>query len=107
MAPSATLLPSLDPTPMGWKLRDWFLGPHGTAVFDTNGNIGPSVWWDGRLVGGWGQRPDGTVVIRLLEDVGREGTDACEAAAAELGAWLAGVRISPRFPTPLQRMLAS
>jgi winged helix DNA-binding protein len=107
VAPSATLLPSLDPTPMGWKLRDWFLGPHGTAVFDTNGNIGPSVWWDGRLVGGWGQRPDGTVVIRLLEDVGREGTDACAAAAAELGAWLAGVRISPRFPTPLQRMLAS
>jgi hypothetical protein len=55
----AVLLPSLDSTPMGWKLRDWFLGPHGGALFDTNGNIGPSVWWAGAIVGGWGQRPMG------------------------------------------------
>jgi hypothetical protein len=104
--PEAALLPSLDPTPMGWKLRDWFLGPHGAALFDTNGNIGPSVWWAGDIVGGWGQRPDGSVMIRLLEDVGREGAQACEAAAGALSDWLGGVRISPRFPTPIQKLLA-
>ena len=105
-APTAFLLPGLDSTPMGWKVRDWFLGRHGAAIFDTNGNVGPTVWWDGRIVGAWGQRPDGTVVLRLVEDVGREAAVACEAAAAVLTAWLAGVRISPRFPTPLQKALA-
>ena len=104
--PSAVLLPSLDPTPMGWKLRDWFLGPHGGAIFDTNGNIGPSVWWAGAIVGGWGQRPDGSVIVRLLEDVGGEASQAIEAEARDLGGWLGGVRISPRFPTPLQKLLA-
>jgi hypothetical protein len=105
-APTALLLPGLDSTPMGWKVRDWFLGPHGAALFDTNGNIGPSVWWAGSIVGGWGQRPDGSVAIRLLEDVGRAGAEACEAAAAAVGDWLGGLRISPRFPTPLQKLLA-
>jgi len=104
-APRAILLPGLDPTPMGWKVRDWFLGPHGSALFDGNGNVGPTVWWDGRIVGGWGQPADGSVAIRLLEDVGSEATKACESAAADLGLWLAGTRVSPRFPTPLQREL--
>ncbi|MEV6840204.1 winged helix DNA-binding domain-containing protein, partial [Streptomyces sp. NPDC051133] len=27
--PWAALLPALDPTPMGWQRREWFLGPHG------------------------------------------------------------------------------
>ena len=105
-APTAFLLPGLDSTPMGWKVREWFLGPHGAAIFDSNGNVGPTVWWAGRIVGAWGQRTDGTVVHRLVEDVGREAADACEAAATALTTWLAGVRISPRFPTPLQKVLA-
>jgi Winged helix DNA-binding domain len=106
-APRATLLPGLDPTPMGWKLRDWFLGPHGEALFDTNGNIGPTVWWDGRIVGAWSQRPDGSVVHLLLEDVGREAADAVHAEAASLTDWFEGVRVMPRFPTALQKDLAS
>ena len=39
--------------------RDWYLGPHKAALFDRNGNIGPTIWWDGRIVGGWAQRRDG------------------------------------------------
>lgn len=39
--PTATLLPALDPTPMGWKTRDWFLGIDPRHVFDRAGNIGP------------------------------------------------------------------
>ena len=34
-------LPGLDATTMGWKERDWYLGPHGPTLFDRNGNAGP------------------------------------------------------------------
>lgn len=105
-APWAALLPSLDPTAMGWQERGWYLGPHRDPLFDRSGNIGPTVWWDGRIVGGWAQRPDGTVVHRLLEDIGAEGVAAVDRAAGDIEAVLGGVRVSPRFPTPLQRELA-
>ena len=65
------LLPALDPTPMGWSgSRAWYVGEHAKALFDRSGNIGPTVWCDGRVVGGWAQRADGEVVFRLLEDIG-------------------------------------
>ena len=105
--PWIALLPSLDPTTMGWAGRDWYLGPHRPALFDRNGNAGPTIWLDGRVVGGWGQRPDGEVVTRLLEDVGSGATAAIDARAATLTAWMEGVRIMPRFPTPLQRELSA
>jgi hypothetical protein len=106
-APWVALLPSLDPTTMGWQQRDWYLGHHRKALFDTNGNAGPTVWCDGRIVGGWAQRRTGEVVFRLLEDVGRQATMAVEAEAARLTTWLGAVRVTPRFPTPLQRQLAT
>jgi hypothetical protein len=59
------------------------------------------------VVGGWGQRPDGEVVFRLLEDVGGEATAAVEAETARLQAWLGGVRVTPRFRTPLERELST
>lgn len=105
-APWAALLPSLDATAMGWTDRGWYLGPHRDPLFDRSGNIGPTVWWDGRIVGGWGQRADGSVVHRLLEDVGIEGRDAVAEAAARVDAVVGTTRVSPRFPTPLQRELA-
>ena len=105
--PWVALLPALDSTVMGWTARDWFLGPHRAALFDTNGNAGPTIWWGGRVVGGWGQQNGGEVVVRLLEDVGAEGKVAAEAAAQRVGTWLGGVRITPRFRTPLERGLSA
>ena len=57
------LLPGLDPTPMGWKEREWYLGPHKAELFDTSGNVGPSIWHDGRIIGalGPGSGPEGEV----------------------------------------------
>lgn len=104
--PWVALLPALDPTPMGWKQREWYLGEHKERVFDTFGNVGPTVWADGRIVGGWAVRPDGTVVTRLLDDIGSAASDEVDAEAARLTAWLAGTRIIPRFRTPLERELA-
>ena len=105
--PWAALLPALDPTTMGWSARDFYLGPHRPALFDTNGNAGPTIWWDGRVVGGWAQRKTGEVVLRLLEDVGTDATAAIEAEAARLADWLGPVRVTPRFPTPLVRELVA
>jgi hypothetical protein len=105
--PWAALLPALDPTPMGWRERGWFLGDHGTALFDRSGNIGPTVWWDGRIVGGWAQRPDGEIVLRLLEDTGSAAATAIGAEAESLQAWLGPTRVTPRFRTPLERELSA
>jgi len=105
--PWAALLPALDPTPMGWRERGWFLGDHGAALFDRSGNIGPTVWWDGRIVGGWAQRPDGEVVFRLLEDPGSAAAAAIGAEAESLQAWLGPTRVTPRFRTPLERDLSA
>ncbi|MEU9111673.1 winged helix DNA-binding domain-containing protein [Streptomyces sp. NPDC048483] len=106
-APCAALLPALDPTPMGWRDRDFYLDPaHRPALFDRMGNIGPTVWWDGRIVGGWAQRRDGTLAYRLLTAVGREARLAIEAEAARLAAFLDDRRFIPAYRTPLERELA-
>jgi hypothetical protein len=105
--PVAALLPALDPTPMGWQAREWYLGPHATTLFDRTGNIGPTVWWEGRVVGGWAQRASGEVVYRLLEDIGADGTAAVSAEASALEAWLGPARVTPRFRTPLERELSA
>ena len=106
-APWVALLPSLDPTTMGWQQRSWYLGPHGPELFDRNGNAGPTVWADGRVVGGWAQRRSGEVVHRLLEDVGAETGARIGTVAADLEQWLGPMRITPRFPTPLQKALVA
>ncbi len=103
----AALLPALDPTVMGWSERSWFLGPHGKALFDINGNAGPTIWLNGRIVGGWAQRADGEIALRLLEDVGAEHSKLIDAEAERVAAWLAGVRVIPRFRTPTERELSS
>lgn len=103
--PWVALLPALDPTTMGWQARDWYLGAHKAALFDTSGNAGPTIWVDGRIVGGWAIRPSGEVVMRLLEDVGGETAAAIDAEAGRLTEWLESVSVIPRFPTPLYREL--
>jgi hypothetical protein len=104
--PWVAFLPSLDPTVMGWKERDWYLGPHAPLLFDRNGNAGPTVWCDGRVIGGWAQRPDATIAFRLLEDPGAEARESIDDAAGALESWLHGIRVRPRFPTGLEHDLA-
>jgi Winged helix DNA-binding domain len=105
--PWVALLPALDPTVMGWAARDWYLGEHGRILFDRNGNAGPTIWWDGRIVGGWAQRRNGELTCRLLDDVGAEAARAVADAAERLSTWIGDVRITPRFRTPLERELSA
>jgi hypothetical protein len=101
--PWAALLPPLDPTTMGWPEREWYLGPHKQQLFDSAGNAGPTVWWEGRIVGGWRQTESGDVDLQLLEDIGGEGRRAVENEAARLTEWLGGTKVLPRFLSPLWR----
>ncbi len=103
----AVLLPGLDPTAMGWQERDWYLGPHRPVLFDRNGNVGPTVWVDGRIVGGWAQRADGEIAYELLEKVGKDAEAKVERAAKDLVGWLGATRVTPRFRTPLERRLST
>jgi len=105
--PWVALLPALDPAPMGWQERLWYLGEHRAHCFDRSGNIGPTVWCDGHIVGGWAQRKaDGAIDVRLLEDVGGGAERAVAQEAERLRAWIGDVRVTPRFRTPLERALA-
>lgn len=101
--PWCALLPGLDVTTMGWVDRDWYVGPHRAQVFDRNGNAGPTAWVDGRVVGSWRQDDTGRVELLLLDAVGPAMHRELSARADELTTWLGGVRVSPRFPSPLSR----
>jgi hypothetical protein len=94
--PWVALLPALDPTPMGWLRRDFYLGEHGPLLFDNTGNVSPTVWCDGRIVGGWAQRKSGEVVYKLLEDIGSEATATVATVAGELTEKLGDVRLTTR-----------
>jgi hypothetical protein len=94
--PWVALLPALDPTIMGWKHRDFYLGPHREQLFDINGNAGPTVWSDGQVVGGWAQLDSGEVVVNLLADIGKEATEAVDIIAASLTSMLGDVRLKAR-----------
>ncbi len=105
VAPWVALLPGLDPTTMGWKERDWYLGPHYPRLFDSNGNAGQTVWVDGRIVGGWGQRPTGEITWDLLEDLAPEAVTEISRQAEELREWIGDKVVTPRFRSPMDREL--
>ncbi|WP_418063691.1 winged helix DNA-binding domain-containing protein [Pimelobacter simplex] len=104
VAPWAALLPTLDPTVMGWKERSFYLdAAHTPYLFDSNGNAGNTAWWNGRVVGCWLQDDAGEVQVVLREDVGAEASAALDAEAARLTAWLDGVRITNVYASPQMR----
>ena len=103
----AALLPALDPTTMGWKARDWYLGPHAEAMFDRNGNGGPTAWWNGRIVGGWRQEADGSVVVVPAETLEPAATQALAEQAERLTAWLDGDVVKSIYQSPLARGAAA
>ena len=104
VAPWAALLPTLDPTVMGWKERGFYLDPADTPyLFDSNGNAGNTAWWDGRIVGCWVQDDEARVHLVLRDDVGADARTALEAEAERLTAWLDGVRITNVYASPQMR----
>jgi Winged helix DNA-binding domain len=106
--PWIAFLPALDPTTMGWKQRAFYLGElaaFGGPVFDRNGNAGPTIWVDGRVVGGWAQRKTGEIAFHLLADVAPKRVKAIDAEARRLRELIGDARVNVRFPAPMQKDL--
>ncbi|GAA1074328.1 winged helix DNA-binding domain-containing protein [Tsukamurella spumae] len=100
--PWAALLPALDPTPMGWKERAFYLEPgFAAAIYDSVGNAGTTAWWDGRIVGAYTQEDDGAVVPVLAPGTPRAARRALDVEAARLQEWLAGERVNSLYKSPI------
>ncbi|NLW98682.1 MAG: winged helix DNA-binding domain-containing protein [Actinomycetales bacterium] len=100
----AALLPVLDPTAMGWKSRGFYFDPaHVPYLMDTNGNIGTTAWWNGRIVGGWVQDEGGRVRVVLHGDPGARVRGALDEEAERLTAFFGGVVISSVYKSHLMK----
>ena len=97
----ACLLPTLDPTAMGWKQRDFYFAADDVPfLMDRAGNIGTTAWWNGRIVGCWIQDDDGRVVILPRAPLPSAARDALEFQAQRLTTWLDGTVISTIYRSP-------
>ncbi|MEY2401115.1 MAG: hypothetical protein QOJ08_1226, partial [Ilumatobacteraceae bacterium] len=106
--PWIAFLPALDSTTMGWKNRAWYLGDlarFGSPIFDVNGNAGPTIWVDGRVVGGWAQRKSGEVVFHLFEDLPARRARTIATEAERVRDLIGEARVNVRFPAPMQKEL--
>jgi hypothetical protein len=101
--PWVALLPVLDPTVMGWKGRDFYIGPHRELLFDRTGNAGSTAWVNGRAVGTWTQDQAGVVHLHLHEKVPAATGRALDAEAARLTAWLGGFRVPTLYQSPAMK----
>ncbi len=102
--PWVALLPTLDPTTMGWRERRFYLDPaHTPYLFDSAGNAGTTVWVDGRVVGCWVQDEQERVRLVLLEEVSSDARRRLDAEADRLDAFLGGEHITNVFASPQVR----
>lgn len=101
------LLPSLDPTTMGWKEREWYLGDHGSHLFDRNGNAGPTIWADGRIIGGWTQQDDGEIAYEIFDVVNDRTRRQVKTESEVLREWLGEIKVTARFRSPHDKALGS
>lgn len=104
--PWTALLPPLDPTVMGWKSRDFYLGPHKGSLLDSRGNAGSTAWVDGRIVGSWIQNPGGTVRLTLFEPISESSRRSLDDQAEDLTVWLGHAVAPTLYHSPAARQLA-
>ena len=104
--PWVRLLPGLDPTSMGWKQRDFYLDDaYLEPMFDRFGNIGPAIWADGRIIGGWIQRADAGITYELFEKLSKKQKALLDEAIDQMTAAIGDVVVKPRFPARMQKRL--
>ena len=96
--PWVAALPSLDPTTMGWKNRAWYLPEAAADTFDRNGNAGPTLWVDGRVVGAWAQAADGRMLTHYTERVAAARRAELDERLAAFASAVGETRWTVRFP---------
>jgi outer membrane protein TolC len=86
-----SLLPALDPYPMGYHDRTRFLRPeHRSLVFDRAGNARPTTWVNGRVVGTWLSRADVEPRLELFEALDSAEAEALRREESRQKEFLAG-----------------
>ena len=104
--PWVALLPTLDPTTMGWRERAFYLDPaHTPYLFDSAGNAGTTVWVDGRIVGCWVQDEEERVRLILVEEISRDARRLLDAEASRLDEFLRGAHITNVFASPQMKQM--
>jgi hypothetical protein len=103
--PWVAVLPGLDPTTMGWKQREWYLPDAAVESFDSNGNGGPTLWVDGRIVGAWAQTRDGEIYTHYFEKVAAKRRREIDARTSEIKAMIGPARFTVRFPGEIHARL--
>jgi hypothetical protein len=99
--PWVALLPTLDPTTMGWRERAFYLDPaHTPYLFDRAGNAGTTIWVNGRIVGCWVQDVQEHVELVVLEDLSKREQRLLDVEAARLDEFLGGEHITNVFASP-------
>ena len=96
------VLPSLDPTTMGWKQRDWYLPAAAADAFDRNGNAGPTHL--GGRSGGRRLGPDARRRVRThyFERVASARRAEIDERLAVLADAVGETRFTIRFPGRIQ-----
>ncbi|MEI2712496.1 MAG: winged helix DNA-binding domain-containing protein [Nocardioides sp.] len=98
------LLPTLDPTTMGWRGRDFYLDPRLTPfLFDTNGNAGTTIWVDGHIVGAWVQDERARVVPVVHAGVTARQRALIEAESERLTGVLDGEEVRSVYKSALMK----
>ena len=100
-APWVALLPTLDPTTMGWRKRDFYLdAAHTPYLFDRAGNGGSTVWVNGRIAGCWVQDEHERVTPILMAKVSKAEQRLIDAEVARLDDFIGGEHIHNVFASP-------
>ncbi|MER6378357.1 crosslink repair DNA glycosylase YcaQ family protein [Streptomyces mirabilis] len=73
------------------------------SLVERSGSVGPTVWWDGRVVGAWAQRADGEIVWRIPGWGRRGGRGGGGAADGMAGC----DQVTPGFRTPVEKELSA
>jgi hypothetical protein len=99
--PWAALLPTLDPTTMGWRERDFYLQPeHRPYLFDRAGNGGTTVWVNGRIAGCWVQDERERVIPILMAETSPDQRRLIGIEVARLDEFIGGEHIHNVFASP-------
>lgn len=101
--PWVALLPVPDPTIMGWRGRDFYLGAHRDQTFDSRGNAGTAAWVNGRVVGCWMQDNDSTVRVHRAEHLSPREARALDDEASRMTTWLASDRVGTGYLSPAMK----